>query len=61
MGSVTVLVIAHRLSTIRNADKIIVLKDGAKVEEGDHDYLLNTYPEGIYSELVALEGGATVT
>ena len=35
----TVLVIAHRLSTIRNADKIIVLKDGMVFEEGMHKEL----------------------
>jgi len=36
----TVLVIAHRLGTIRNADKIIVLKDGVVAEEGTHDELV---------------------
>ncbi len=36
----TTLVIAHRLSTIRNANRIIVIKDGAIVEEGRHDELL---------------------
>ena len=36
----TALVIAHRLSTIVNADKIIVLSDGAVVEQGDHAALL---------------------
>ena len=36
----TTVVIAHRLSTIINADKILVMKDGAVVESGDHETLL---------------------
>ncbi len=36
----TAIVIAHRLSTIRNADRIVVLHDGAVAEEGTHDELL---------------------
>lgn len=36
----TTLVIAHRLSTIKNADRIIVIKDGAIVEQGTHDSLI---------------------
>lgn len=47
--NVTIVVIAHRLSTIQDADNIIVMKDGVKVEEGNSDYLLNTYPNGVYS------------
>lgn len=35
----TVIIIAHRLSTVKNADKIVVLEDGAIVEEGLHDEL----------------------
>ena len=45
----TGIVIAHRLATIRNADRIIVLKQGQLVEQGDHDQLLNL--GGLYSQL----------
>ena len=45
----TVLVIAHRLGTIRNADNIIVLKDGIVAEEGTHDELLEK--NGVYAEM----------
>lgn len=40
----TLLVIAHRLSTIQNADQIIVLKDGAVLEKGTQQELLDTCP-----------------
>lgn len=36
----TTIVIAHRLSTIKHANKIVVLENGIKVEEGSHDELL---------------------
>jgi ABC-type multidrug transport system fused ATPase/permease subunit len=39
-GNITTIVIAHRLSTIRDADKIVVLKNGELVEMGNHDTLL---------------------
>jgi ATP-binding cassette subfamily B protein len=45
----TGFVIAHRLSTIRNADRIIVMRDGGIVEQGTHDELIAT--KGEYSNL----------
>jgi ABC-type transport system involved in Fe-S cluster assembly fused permease/ATPase subunit len=45
----TVLVIAHRLGTIRNADNIIVLKDGVVAEQGTHDELLQS--KGTYASM----------
>ncbi|MBW7459595.1 ATP-binding cassette domain-containing protein, partial [Paenibacillus sepulcri] len=45
----TSFVIAHRLNTIREADRILVLKDGRLVEQGPHEDLLGQ--EGLYSEL----------
>ncbi len=46
----TSIVIAHRLTTIKNADKIIVMKDGQILEMGSHEELLKL-PEGNYSKL----------
>jgi ATP-binding cassette subfamily B protein len=40
MKNRTSLIIAHRLSTIRDADVIVVLRDGVIAEAGDHDTLL---------------------
>lgn len=45
----TSFVIAHRLSTIRNADLILVMKDGDVIESGNHDQLMAQ--GGFYSEL----------
>ena len=45
----TSFVIAHRLSTIRNADLILVMKDGDIVEQGNHDELMRE--NGIYANL----------
>jgi ABC-type multidrug transport system fused ATPase/permease subunit len=45
----TSIIIAHRLSTVRAADRIIVLRDGQIIEEGNHDDLLAQ--GGHYAEL----------
>jgi len=45
----TAIVIAHRLSTIQAADRILVLKEGRIVEEGNHEILLNR--GGYYADL----------
>ncbi len=47
----TAIIIAHRLATVRDADTIIVLKDGKIAQQGKHEQLL--LEEGIYRELYA--------
>jgi ATP-binding cassette, subfamily B, bacterial len=49
----TTMVIAHRLSTVRDADRIIVLEDGAMAEQGTHAELLAR--GGIYAQLIAAQ------
>ena len=51
MHGKTSFVIAHRLSTIRNADLILVMKDGNVIEMGTHDELMQA--GGFYKSLYA--------
>ncbi len=53
MENRTTLIIAHRLSTVRNADIIVVLKDGKVAEKGSHSQLLQQ--GGLYRELYSLQ------
>ncbi len=53
----TAVVIAHRLSTIRDADQLLVIKDGEIVERGTHDQLLER--RGYYHHLYLSQYGGT--
>ncbi len=55
----TSFVIAHRLSTIRDADVILVMEDGAIVEQGTHDALLAA--KGSYYRLYQTQFAAAIT
>jgi ATP-binding cassette subfamily B protein len=55
----TCFVIAHRLSTIRDADVIVMLRDGAVRETGSHEELM-AVPDGAYRRMVELQHGANV-
>lgn len=52
----TSIVIAHRLSTIRHMDRIVVIEEGAIVEEGTHEALLKK-KKGIYAKLWNMQAG----
>ncbi len=53
MQNRTTVIIAHRLSTVRNADLIVVLKDGKIAQQGSHSQLLQQ--GGIYRDLYTLQ------
>ncbi len=52
----TCLVIAHRLATVRDADRIVVLRDGRIVEQGPHDVLMAN--KGLYARLYTSSHGS---
>ncbi|TVZ25541.1 ATP-binding cassette subfamily B protein [Gillisia sp. Hel_I_86] len=47
----TTIIVSHRISSVKNADRIIILQDGAVVQEGNHQKLIQE--EGYYKELYA--------
>ncbi|HZY45028.1 MAG TPA: hypothetical protein VFF70_09795, partial [Anaerolineae bacterium] len=49
LANSTSILIAHRLSTVKNVDRIIVMRLGEIIEEGNHDQLLTQ--RGHYAEL----------
>lgn len=49
MENKTSFIIAHRLSTIKNADLILVMKDGNIIEQGNHNELMKK--NGFYANL----------
>lgn len=55
----TTIVVAHRLSTIQNANQIVVLQKGKVIEKGNHNDLIQQ--NGLYAELVQLQGLSTTT
>jgi len=57
MAGRTTLMIAHRLSTVREADHLVVLDEGAVVEQGTHEELVEK--GGVYARLVAMNDGET--
>lgn len=52
-GHITTIIVAHRLSTVRDADRIVVLRRGQVVEQGDHAALLAA--DGLYRRLYELQ------
>ncbi len=58
MAGRTTFIIAHRLSTVREADKILVIKDGIVAEQGNHRELI-AIPGGAYRMLYELQTGFT--
>lgn len=63
MKDKTSFVIAHRLSTIRNADLILVVRDGDIIERGSHDALLrqNGFYASLYNSQFEGENGASAS
>ncbi len=53
MAGRTCITVAHRLSTARHSNRILVIRDGQIIEDGDHQALMDI--QGVYADMVALE------
>ena len=53
MAGRTCITVAHRLATARYSQRILVIRDGKIIEDGDHDALMNA--RGVYADMVTLE------
>jgi ATP-binding cassette subfamily B multidrug efflux pump len=49
MSHRTTILVSHRISTVKNAHQIVVLREGAVVEQGTHESLMEL--QGVYAEL----------
>ena len=58
IGDITIITIAHRLSTIIDSDKILVLQYGRLVETGNHEEILQNFPDGVYAGFVKKQENA---
>jgi ATP-binding cassette subfamily B protein len=58
MQGQTAIVIAHRLSTVAGLDRIVVLEEGAVIEDGSHEALLEQ--DGVYASLWARQSGGFI-
>ena len=56
MKKKTVIIVAHRLSTIAHLDRILVFNEGAIIEDGSHEELLNIN-DGHYAHLWNMQAG----
>ncbi len=49
----TIFIVSHRISTLKNADNILVLRNGSIIEHGKHNYLINK--KGLYCQLSEMQ------
>ena len=58
-GKMTIIVIAHRLSTIRNADQVLVMREGEIIQAGDYHQLARE-KEGVFGNLLDVQMQTTM-
>ena len=58
VGNATKIIIGHRISAVKNADEILILKDGHIVERGNHDSLMKA--KGEYYKTYCVQYGEEI-